>query len=176
MPINLQPTDVSEDLENVSSVLIVSCPVCPPISLAMQNDSPLVEVFKSGFRTGAFENHIKRIRDALERRGVRTGVFTMRLPLPTMCLWTRGQRNRLLKKAKDYEAVLVLGCNSAVYTAQQTLENTDCRVIRGMQMVGITNATVGYQFPMTLELREKTRVQQSDDPTREHHDSQQAMP
>lgn len=173
MPINLRPSDVSADLETVSSVLIVSCPVCPTISLAMQNDSPLVDVFKSGFKTGAFEDYIQQIRDPLEKRGVRTGVFTMRLPLPTMCLWTKGQRNRLLKKAKDYEAVLVLGCDSAAYTANQALENTGCRVIQGMQMVGITNATVGYQFPMTFELREKTRVQLSDDQARERHDDGQ---
>lgn len=175
MPINLQPIDVSEDLENVNSVLIVSCPVCPPISLAMQTDSPLVNVFRSGFKTGAFEDYIQAIRDPLEQRGVRTGVFTMRVPLPTMCLWTKGQRHRLLKRAKNYEAVLVLGCNSAAYTAQQALETTDCRVIQGMQMVGITNATVGYQFPMTFELREKSRVQLSDEPTRDQHDSQHAV-
>ena len=92
MPINLVPIDVSSDLENVGSVLVVLCPVCPQFSLAMQKDSPWIEFFKNGLRTGALEEHIKEIRDPLKKSGVRTGVFTTRLPLPTMCLWTKGQR------------------------------------------------------------------------------------
>ena len=159
MPINLQPTDISGDLENVSSVLIALCPVCPCFSLAMQKDSPWIEFFKRGLKTGALEDHIKEIRDPLEKRGVRTGVFTMRLPLPMMCLWTKGQRKRLLKRAKDYEAVVVLGCDSAAFTAQQVLKNTDCLVITGMRTVGITNATVTHRFPLTFELQDKSRVQ-----------------
>lgn len=161
VPINLEPRDVSGELSNIASVLMVYCPVCPQISLAMQQNSPWIELFKSGLKTGALEEYINGIRDSLEQHGVRTGVFTMRLPLPTMCLWTQGQRNRLLERAKDYEAVVVLGCDSATYTAQQALKNADCRIIQAMQMIGITNATVSYRFPMTLELQEKTRVQLS---------------
>lgn len=159
MPINLEPTDVFGDLEDVNSVLIVLCPVCPQFSLAMRKDSPWIEFFKNGLKTGALEDHIKEIRDPLEKRGVRTGVFTMRLPLPMMCLWTTGQRKRLLKRAKGYEAVVVLGCDSAAFTAQQVLKSTDCRVIQAMRMVGITNATITHRFPLTFELRDTTRVQ-----------------
>jgi hypothetical protein len=159
MPINLEPRDISADLSGISSVLIVYCPVCPQVSLAMQRNSPWIEFFKYGLKTSALEEHIRDIRDSFEKSGVRTGVFTMRLPLPTMCLWTKGQRNRLLNHTKNYEAVAVLGCDSATYTVQQALKDTDCRVVQAMQMIGITNATVKYRFPMTLELQEKTRVQ-----------------
>jgi hypothetical protein len=76
-----------------------------------------------------------------------------------MCLWTKGQRKRLLKRAKDFEAAVVLGCDSAAFTAQQVLKNTDCRVVKGMRTVGITNATVTHRFPLTFELQDKTRVQ-----------------
>lgn len=158
MPINLEPTDISSDLENVQSVLIILCPVCPQFSLAMQMDSPWIELLTSGLKTRALEDHIKKIRDPLEKRGLRTGVFTTRLPLPTMCLWTKGQRQRLLKSAKDYEAVVVLGCDSAAFTAQQVLKNTGCKVIPGMRMAGITNATVAHRFPLIFELKETTRV------------------
>ncbi len=160
MPLNLEPRDVSGNLENVKSVLIVSCPVCPPVSLAMQKNSPFIELFKSGFKTGALEEWINEIRDSLEQRGVRTGVFSIYAPLPMMCLWTEGQRGRLLKRAEGYEAVLVLGCDSATYTVQQTLKRTNCQVIQAMQIVGITNATVKLRFPMRIDLTEKTRVPQ----------------
>ena len=159
MPINLQPTDISGDLENISSVLIVLCPVCPCFSLAMQKDTPWIEFFKHGLKTGSLEDHIKEIINPLEERGVRAGVVTMRLPLPMMCLWTKGQRKCLLKRARDFEAVVVLGCDSAAFTAQQVLKNTDCQVITGMRTVGITNATVTHRFPLIFELEDKTRVQ-----------------
>ena len=158
MPLHLEPQDVTEHLENVASILIVSCPVCPPVSVAIQRDSPFLEVFKSGLKTGAFEDLIEEIREPLEKRGVRVGVFSTYAPIPTMCLWTRGQRQRLLKRARNFEAVIVLGCDSATYTVEQALRGTDCQVMQAMRVTGITNATVKFQFPMTVKLEEKTRV------------------
>lgn len=158
MPLHLEPLDVLGDLETVGSVLIVSCPVCPPVSLAIQRGSPFIEVFKNGLKTGALEDHIREIRQTLEQRGVRTGVFSTYLPVPTMCLWTRGQRRRLSNRARNYEAVLVLGCDSAATTVRQALEGTDCQVVPAMQLTGITNATVKFKFPMTIELEETTSV------------------
>ncbi len=152
MPVHLEPRDVSADLENFNSVLIVSCPVCPPMCLAMQHDSPFIEFFKRGLKTGAFEDYIQSIRKPLEQRGIRTGAYAIHIPTPMMCLWTKWQRNRLLKRAREYEAVLVLGCDSATYTAQEVLKNTDCQVIQGMNMIGTTNATLKFRFPMTFNL------------------------
>jgi hypothetical protein len=158
MPLHLEPRNVSADLKNVSSVLIVSCPVCPPVSLAMQRGSPFIELFKRGLKTGAFEDLIKEIREPLEQRGVRTGVFSLYAPLPMMCLWTQGQRKRLLKRARNFEAVLVLGCDSATHSVQQELMDTECLVLPAMRMTGITNAIVKFQFPMTLHLEKATQV------------------
>jgi hypothetical protein len=152
MPVHLEPQDVSADLEKFKSVLIVSCPVCPPMCLAMQHNSPFIEFFKRGIKTGAFEDYIQSIRKPLEQRGVRTGTFAMHVPTPMMCLWTKGQRSRLLKRARDYEAVLVLGCESATRSAQDTLKDTDCQLIQGMRMVGTTNATLTFRFPLTIDL------------------------
>jgi len=152
MPVYLEPKDVSADLEKFSSVLLVSCPICPPMCLAMQTKSPFIELFKRGIKTGAFEDYINSIREPLEQRGVRTGAYSMYTPIPMACLWTVGQHNRLLKQARDYEAVLILGCDSATYTAKEALKNTDCQVIQVMQMTGIANATVRFRFPMTVDL------------------------
>lgn len=163
MPLHLEPLDVSGDIENVTSVLIVSCPVCPPVSLAIQRNAPLIELFKSGIKTPAFEGHIKQIRELLEQRGVRTAVLSIYAPLPTMCLWTQGQRQRLLKRAKDFDAVLVLGCDSATYTVRQALKGTRCEIVQAMRTTGITNATVKLQFPMTVNLDEKARIAGGED-------------
>lgn len=162
MPLHLEPVDVSVDLENVRSVLIVSCPVCPPVSLAIQKGTPFIDIFKSGIKTPAFEDHIQNIREPLERRGVRTGVFSVYAPVPTMCLWTRGQHKRLRRRAKDFEAVLVLGCASAKHSVQAALKDTECQIMQGMQMTGITNASVKFRFPLTLTLEETALVGESE--------------
>jgi hypothetical protein len=136
MPVNLTPRDVSADLEDFNSVLIVSCPVCPPMCLAMKKEEPFIEFFKHGFKTGAFEDYIQSIRDSLTQRGVETGVFSMHAPTPMMCLWTKGQRERLLKRARDYEAVLILACD-----------------IQSLDMDGVINATTTIRFPMTVVMK-----------------------
>ena len=152
MPLYLEPRDVVDDLKDFDSVLIVPCPICPPMSQAMRTKTPFIEFFKHGLKTAAFEDYIASIREPLEQRGVRTDVFTIRAPCPLMCLWTEGQRKRLLSRAKDYEAVLVVGCNSATYTAMDALKDTDCQVFQAMRMKAMANATSRFRFPMNLEL------------------------
>lgn len=152
MPIFLEPRETIEELERFESVLIVSCPVCPPMCLSIQQKRPFIELFKHGLKTDAFEAYIKSIQNALEEHGVRTDAFTMRLPVPMMCLWTGAQRQRLLRRAKDFEAVLVLGCDSATYTAVDALRDAGCDVFQGMTVKTITNATATFRFPGTVEL------------------------
>lgn len=152
MPIYLEPRDTIDDLKRFGSVLIVSCPICPPMCVSIQQKQPFIELFKRGLKTGAFEAYIRSIRTALEEHGVRTDAFTMRLPVPMMCLWTAGQRQRLLRRAKGFEAALVLGCDSATYTAIDALRETGCAVFQGMAVKTITNATATFRFPGTIEL------------------------
>lgn len=150
MPVNLIPKDVSSDLAGFNSVLIASCPVCPPMCFAMQKQEPFIEFFKHGVKTAAFEEHIQSIRDSLAQRGVRTGVFCIHTPTPMMCLWTERQRKRLMKRAKDYEAVLILACDSGTESANDALKDTDCQVIQSLDMDGVINATTSIQFPLTI--------------------------
>lgn len=150
MPVNLIPRDVSADLEGFNSVLIASCPVCPPMCLAMKKEEPFIEFFKHGFKTGAFEDYIRSIRNSLTQRGVKTDVFSIHTPTPMMCLWTKRQRERLLKRARDYEAVLILACDSGTESAKDALRDTDCEVIQALDMDGVINATTSIRFPMTI--------------------------
>lgn len=152
MPAYLEPRDISKDLEKFSSVLIVSCPVCPPMCLAMQKNAPFIEFFKHGIKTGAFEDYIQSIREPLEQRGVRTDAYAVHTPTPMMCLWTESQRRRLLKRARDVEAVVVLGCDSGTVTAIDALKETDCEIFQAMEMNGMMNATAKIQFPLTVTL------------------------
>ena len=158
MPLHLESLDISDGLKSYKSVLLVSCPVCPPTSLASDNDSPLIEFFKHGIKTPAYEEHLKELRKSMEAKGIRTGVFTSYLPCPTTCMWTAGQRYRLRKRAMNYDAALVMGCESAQRTVEETLKDTKCDAILGMRLVGLTNAKLKYKFPLTLKLDSPMRV------------------
>ncbi|MDJ0711794.1 MAG: hypothetical protein QNJ14_15495 [Woeseiaceae bacterium] len=150
--------DLSEKLQSHNSVLIVSCPVCPPASLATDTDSPFIELFKHGIKTPAYQDHLNDIRKPLERLGIRTGVFTSYVPTPTACMWTHGQRRRLRKRAQNYDAALVMGCESLRHLVEEELSGTDCEVMLGMQLIGITNATLRFSFPFTVRLDNFVRV------------------
>ena len=152
MPLHLEPLDLLERLQSYRSVLIVSCPVCPPASLASEDDTPFIEFFKHGIKTPAYENYLDALRESLEHEGIKTGVFTSYLPCPTTCMWSAGQRKRLLKRAKEYEAALVMGCASAQCTVEETLKDTDCDAILGMRLAGIINAELEFEFPLNVRL------------------------
>ncbi|MDJ0750696.1 MAG: hypothetical protein QNJ11_14510 [Woeseiaceae bacterium] len=152
MPLHLEPLNISDELQEHSSALIVTCPICPPASLASDSDSPLIDFFKRGIKTPAYEDFIGELTRTLEQRGIKTGVFTSYLPSPIACGWTKGQRKRLLKRARNFDTVLVMGCESARYTVEETLKDTDCEVILAMRFVGITNASLTFEFPFTLRL------------------------
>jgi len=158
MPLHLESLDLSEKLQGYKSVLLVSCPVCPAASLATDDDSPFIDFFRHGIKTPAFQDLLDEIRASLGRKGIKTGVFTSYLPCPTACMWTAGQRNRLRKRARDYDAALVLACESAQCTVKETLEDTDCEAILGMKLVGLTNATMKFEFPLKIRLDSPTRV------------------
>lgn len=152
MPIYLEPRDIVDDVKDSRSVLIVSCPICPAMSLAMRTKRPFIDLFRHGLKTGAFEDYVRSIRELLEQRSIRTDVYTTRVPSPLMCLWTEGQRRRLVERAKGHDTILVLGCNSATDTVKDTLKDTDCQVFQAMRMRAIANATMKVRFPMKVEL------------------------
>ena len=158
MPLHLKPIDLFERLKSYGSVLIVSCPVCPPASLASDDGTPLIQFFKHGIKTPAYEEYLDELCESLEHEGIRTGVFTSYLPCPTTCTWTPGQRNRLLRRSKEYDAALVMGCSSAQCTVEETLRDTGCEAILGMQLVGVTNAKLKFEFPLNVMLDSPKRV------------------
>jgi hypothetical protein len=159
MPLHLEPLEIQDKLQDYSSVLLVSCPVCPPVSLATDRNEPFMEFFKHGIKTAAFEDYLEDIRKRLASDGIRTGTFTSYLPCAATCLWTSGQRHRLLRRARGYDAALVFGCESARYTVEDTLRDTDCDVILAMELVGVTNAHLRFEFPLTIRLDNQARVQ-----------------
>ncbi len=152
MPLYLHDVDVMPELEGAKSVLIVPCRMCPATSLSLKNNRPFFEFFKTFLRSPALDEYIKTFQSSLEERGKNTGVYMPRQFLA--CSWTSGERKRLLKRAKQYDAAIVLGCDSATESVRDALKSSDCKVIQGMEVAGIVNVKVRFRFPGTVALED----------------------
>ena len=152
MPLYLNDLDVTQEVAGLKSVLIVPCRMCPATSLSLRSNKPFFEFFKTLFRSPALDDYVKTLRAGLEERGINTGVYFSRQFLT--CAWTAGERKKLLNRAKEYEAAIVLGCDSATESVRDALQSTDCKVIQGMAVAGIVNVKVRLRFPGSLLLQD----------------------
>jgi hypothetical protein len=152
MPIFLQPKNNASSLYGFKSVLIVTCPVCPAVSLAIQQKKPYMELLRHFLATGALREQVAGLKADLEQRGIRTGTFTSYLPLPLMCLWSAGQRRRLLRKARGYQAIAILGCDAATVNARDALVSLGCEIVQMMQVAGIVTAIPAFEQGLDLKL------------------------
>ena len=69
------------------------------------------------------------------------------------------QHRRMRRRARGYEAVVVLGCESAKVSVERALEGMNCRVVIAMELTGLTNAVAKFQLPLTIDLAEKALVE-----------------
>jgi hypothetical protein len=69
-------------------------------------------------------------------------------------MWTATQRKKLQEDAKQHEAVIVLGCDSATETVRDSVKSTDCKVIEGMKTSGIMNAKLRFNLPCNVSFED----------------------
>ena len=73
-------------------------------------------------------------------------------------MWTSGRRKTLGRYARQHEAVIVLGCDSATETVRGSVESENCKVIEGMEVAGIMNAKLKFRFPGDISFEDCTIV------------------
>ncbi len=148
MPIHFNDRDVVSEVSGLSSALIVPCYMCPAVTVSVREKQPFIELFKSFLKSVPYDQYIKNLRSRLEEHGVKTRVFKS---APShewfMCMWTSGKRGKLQKCAEEYDAVIVLGCDSAIETVREAVQSTGCKVIAGMEVAGIMNAQIRFHLP-----------------------------
>jgi len=148
MPIHLEDLDVVSEVAGLSSALIVPCNMCAAVTVAVREDKPFIQFFRSFLKSVPFEQHIRALQSRLRKKGVSTKVFKSNLPHQWfLCMWTSGRHKKLQKCAKQHEAVIVLGCDSATETVRDAVKSTDCKVIEGMEVAGIMNAKLRLNLP-----------------------------
>ncbi|UCE18785.1 MAG: hypothetical protein JSV84_00050 [Gemmatimonadota bacterium] len=155
MPIHFKDLDVLSEVSGLNSALIVPCIMCPAATVAAREEKPFIQFFRSFLKSVPLEQYIKTLQFRLRERGVNTKVFKSRLYHHWfLCVWTSGRRKKLQKYAKQHEAVIVLGCQSATETVRDSVESTDCKVIEGMEVAGIMNAKFKFHFPGSVSFED----------------------
>lgn len=156
MPMYLKEVNVVPEVAKFQSALIVLCRFCPAASLAMRNDEPYIEFFRRFLNTESYEQLINSMQSRLEKEGLKTNVFKGSLfPMPLnfiTCFWTSGQREKLLKHAHEYEAVVVMGCEAAYESVCDILKSTDCQIFLGMESEGVFEAKPKFRLPLNISL------------------------
>jgi hypothetical protein len=151
MPIHFNDLDVVSAAAELQSALIVPCNMCPAATVAVREKKPFMQFFRSFLKSLPFEQYIGKLQSRLREQGVDTKVFRSNLYHQWfMCMWTSAQRKKLQEAVKKYEAVIVLGCDSATETVRDAVKSTDCKVIEGMEVAGIMNATLRFHLPCNV--------------------------
>jgi hypothetical protein len=157
MPIYLKEVDVVAEVAKFKSALIVICRFCPAASLAVRNDKPYIEFFRRLLKTEPYEELIDNMQSRLKKEGLKISLFKGNLLNYLICMWTSGWRKKLKKHAGQFEAVVVMGCESAYESVQKILESTDCQVFHGMESEGVLNTIPKVHLPFNISL-EKFKV------------------
>ena len=151
MPIHFEDQDVISEIAGLSSALIVPCNMCPAVTVALRENRPFMQLYRSFLKSAPFEDYLTTLQSRLGEKGVSTEVFRSNLYHQWfMCMWTPARQKKLRKHAKRHDAVIVLGCDSATVTVRDAVESTGQKVIEGMKVSGIMNAKLRFQLPGNL--------------------------
>ena len=155
MPIHSDDLDVVSEVSGLSSALIVPCNMCPAATVAIRDKKPFMQFFRSLLKSAPFERYLSALQSRLREHGVDTKVFRSSLYHQWfLCMWTSGRRRTLQRCAGQYEAVVVLGCQSATETVRDAVKSSDCKVIEGMKVAGIMNATLRFHLPGSVSFED----------------------
>jgi len=155
MPIHLKDLDVVSAIEGLSSVLIVPCYMCPAVTVAVRENKPFIQLFSSFLKSPPFEQYIRDLQSRLMEKGITSKVFKSNFFHQWfLCMWTSGRRKKLQRYAKEFDAVIVLGCDSATETVMDLIKSSDCKIIQGMEISGITNAKPRFKLPCNISFED----------------------
>jgi len=155
MPLHFNDLDVVSEVSGLRSALIVPCNMCPAVTVAVREEKPFIQFFRSFLKSVPFEQHIRALQSRLSEEGVKAKVFKSYLPHQWfLCMWTSRRGKKLQKCAKQYEAVIVLGCDSATETVRDSVTSPSCKVIQAMEVSGIMNAKLKFGLPCNVSFED----------------------
>ena len=159
MPFHFRTIDDISEFTQFKSVLIIPCRFCPAASSSISNNEPYFEFFRKFLKTDSYERYIGNLKSKFEEKGIKSDVFKSKiLHQFVLCMWTEKRRKKLLKRAKDYEALIVLGCEAAVQTIRDSVNSSSCKIFQGLETEGVMSIQPRFHLPgnISLELQSLT--------------------
>lgn len=155
MPIHFNDVDFVPEVLGLKTALIVPCIMCPAVTVSIREKQPFMKLFRSLFKSAPFEQYLETLQARLRDKGIKADIFKSRLyPHWFLCMWSSSRRNKLQRRAQGYEAVIVLGCDSATKTIRDAIQSPDCKVIEGMKVGGLTNAKMKLGVPANVSFED----------------------
>ena len=159
MPAHLEEKNIIPEVEGLDSAMIVACNMCAGASLAMKENRPFLQPFRSFLKSPPLERHVEKLQSQLNTKGLKTKWFRGGIIQQFfLCLWTKRQRRAFQECAKEYQAAIVFGCDSAFATIRDSVQGTDCKVIEGTEFKGIMNTKTKVHFPLNISFEESRIV------------------
>jgi hypothetical protein len=156
MPVYLKDVSEFPQLEGIRSALIIPCRFCPAASMAVRRNKPYFQFLRRFLKTASYEELITSMKSTMEKMGIRTDVFRSNwLHQFVLCMWTKRRREHLARKAVNYEALVVLGCEAAVDTVHDSVDTERSKVYMGMRSEGIMSVLPHVSLPANLSLELK---------------------
>lgn len=120
----MQKKEKVTEVDGLESVVIVRCRICPAASAAVRSDAPYIDFPRNSLKTASHERLITRMKSDLEDLGIGADGFKSHLVHQfVLCMWTSNRR----KLSKEYDALVVMGCEAAVDTVRDAVKSTGCR-------------------------------------------------
>lgn len=159
MPFHFNTLKDNSEFTSFKSVLIVPCRFCPAASFSISNHKSYIELFRKFLATDSYERYIKNLKSGLVEEGIKTNIFKSKIIHQfVLCMWTSKRRKKLAEQAKNYEAIIVLGCEAAVKTIKDSVKNTSCKVFQGLETKGLMSIQPKFNLngKVSLELESLT--------------------
>ena len=159
MPIHFNDLDIESELKGLKSVLIVPCYLCPAVTVAVREEKPFIQFFRNFMKSAPFDDYLKKLKSRFEEMGLEVKLYESKLIHEWfMCMWTSGRRNHLQAQLENYDAIVVLGCESATETVNKMLKDSNCRLIEGLEVAGIMNAQLKFRLPCDFSFENSSVV------------------
>ena len=153
MPFHFKAIDDISEYSKYKSVLIIPCRFCPAASASISSNEPYFEFFRKFLKTDSYERYIKNLKSQFEEEGIKADVFKSKIIHQfVLCMWTSKRRQKLLNRAKEYEALIVLGCEAAVNTVKDAVQSASCKVFQGLETKGVMSIQPRIHIPANISL------------------------
>jgi hypothetical protein len=152
MPLYMEPAPIDSAIYSHESVLFVVCEVCPKMCMSVQQDRPYFSPGRLFGRKDFFDKYIEGLRKQFEDKGLRTDVFRNKKLNSMMCLWPQVQRDMLSKYSEKFQALAVIGCQSAVFSVKDSIRLQNKKIYPMMLVKGIANFKSEMEFPALIKL------------------------